>query len=72
MLTKEMSLKTPQLQGNERSLNILLPTQAQATEKLPVVYLMDSIIKNVKGGPYLGLFTKNLVQNFSGVFAQVI
>lgn len=35
--------------------------QAPAASKLPTLYLVDSIVKNVKE-PYIGLFCRNLVQ----------
>ncbi|MBN3308854.1 PCF11 protein, partial [Amia calva] len=44
--------------------------KAPATEKLPVLYLVDSIVKNV-GREYLGAFTKNLVTTFICVFEKV-
>ncbi|NXJ14190.1 PCF11 protein, partial [Odontophorus gujanensis] len=44
--------------------------QAPASEKLPVMYLMDSIVKNV-GREYLTAFTKNLVATFVCVFEKV-
>ncbi|XP_033103764.1 pre-mRNA cleavage complex 2 protein Pcf11-like [Anneissia japonica] len=44
--------------------------KASGKEKLPVLYLMDSIIKN-KGGVYLQYFSSNLVQTFVGAFAKV-
>ncbi|XP_013794587.1 pre-mRNA cleavage complex 2 protein Pcf11-like [Limulus polyphemus] len=37
--------------------------------KLPVLYLIDSIMKNV-GGDYLPLFTQNIVSDFCGVFEK--
>uniref|UniRef100_A0A673KKY2 Pre-mRNA cleavage complex 2 protein Pcf11 n=1 Tax=Sinocyclocheilus rhinocerous TaxID=307959 RepID=A0A673KKY2_9TELE len=45
---------------------------AKATpgEKLPVLYLVDSIVKNV-GGEYLEVFAKNLVNSFICVFEKV-
>ncbi|XP_010185499.1 PREDICTED: pre-mRNA cleavage complex 2 protein Pcf11-like, partial [Mesitornis unicolor] len=43
---------------------------APASEKLPVMYLMDSIVKNV-GREYLTAFTKNLVATFICVFEKV-
>lgn len=45
-------------------------TMAPASEKLPVMYLMDSIIKNV-GGDYLPAFSKNLPVIFPCVFEKV-
>uniref|UniRef100_A0A8C9R3S9 Pre-mRNA cleavage complex 2 protein Pcf11 n=1 Tax=Scleropages formosus TaxID=113540 RepID=A0A8C9R3S9_SCLFO len=39
-------------------------------EKLPVLYLVDSIVKNV-GGEYLTVFAKNLVTTFLLVFSKV-
>lgn len=38
--------------------------------KLPILYLIDSIVKNVKG-VYLDLFTRNIVDTFCGVFKEV-
>ncbi|XP_066589743.1 pre-mRNA cleavage complex 2 protein Pcf11-like isoform X2 [Prorops nasuta] len=38
--------------------------------KLPVLYLIDSIVKNVNGA-YLSLFTHNIVNTFCGVFEKV-
>ncbi|XP_064482248.1 pre-mRNA cleavage complex 2 protein Pcf11-like isoform X2 [Ornithodoros turicata] len=37
--------------------------------KLPVLYLIDSIMKNV-GGAYCALFTQNVVSNFCNVFEK--
>ena len=41
----------------------LLPTRVQAPSsgKLPTLYLVDSILKNVKD-PYISLFCRNLIQ----------
>ncbi|XP_077197433.1 pre-mRNA cleavage complex 2 protein Pcf11 [Paroedura picta] len=44
--------------------------KAPSNEKLPVMYLMDSIVKNV-GREYLSAFTKNLVATFVNVFEKV-
>ncbi|XP_044297542.1 pre-mRNA cleavage complex 2 protein Pcf11 isoform X2 [Varanus komodoensis] len=44
--------------------------KAPSNEKLPVMYLMDSIVKNV-GREYLDAFTKNLVATFVNVFEKV-
>lgn len=44
--------------------------QAPSNEKLPVMYLMDSIVKNV-GREYLSAFAKNLVATFVCVFEKV-
>ncbi|XP_023244740.1 uncharacterized protein LOC111642603 [Centruroides sculpturatus] len=38
--------------------------------KLPVMYLIDSIVKNV-GRQYLNLFTQSIVSNFCSVFEKV-
>ncbi|KAJ3015007.1 mRNA 3' end processing factor [Thoreauomyces humboldtii] len=43
---------------------------AQPKQKLPVFYLLDSILKNV-GGAYLGLFARNIVQIFATAFDAV-
>ncbi|XP_076041386.1 uncharacterized protein LOC143025504 isoform X2 [Oratosquilla oratoria] len=44
--------------------------QAPTNHKLPVLYLIDSIVKNV-GGDYVRLFGQNLVHTFKGVFEKV-
>ncbi|KAF5906966.1 pre-mRNA cleavage complex 2 protein Pcf11-like, partial [Clarias magur] len=44
--------------------------KAPPAEKLPVLYLVDSIVKNV-GGQYLEVFTKNLITSFICVFEKV-
>ncbi|XP_030216244.1 pre-mRNA cleavage complex 2 protein Pcf11 [Gadus morhua] len=45
-------------------------SKAPSSEKLPVLYLVDSIVKNV-GGEYLAVFAKNLVTSFICVFEKV-
>ncbi|XP_017297345.1 pre-mRNA cleavage complex 2 protein Pcf11 isoform X2 [Kryptolebias marmoratus] len=45
-------------------------SKAPANEKLPVLYLVDSIVKNV-GGEYLAVFAKNLITSFICVFEKV-
>ncbi|PWA24396.1 hypothetical protein CCH79_00011860 [Gambusia affinis] len=44
--------------------------KAPTAEKLPVLYLVDSIVKNV-GGEYLAVFAKNLIASFICVFEKV-
>lgn len=44
--------------------------QAPSAEKLPLLYLVDSIVKNV-GGEYLAVFAKNLITSFICVFEKV-
>ena len=44
--------------------------KVKADQMLPLMYLMDSICKNI-GGPYNELFQQNLVSNFSHVFQAV-
>ncbi|KAM9321154.1 pre-mRNA cleavage complex 2 protein Pcf11 [Gastrophryne carolinensis] len=44
--------------------------KAPSTEKLPVMYLMDSIVKNV-GRDYVAAFAKNVVTTFVIVFEKV-
>ena len=39
-------------------------------QMLPIMYLIDSIIKNIRG-PYIDLFQQNLVSTFSHVFQSV-
>ncbi|KND04116.1 uncharacterized protein SPPG_01555 [Spizellomyces punctatus DAOM BR117] len=43
---------------------------AQPKQKLPVLYLMDSIIKNV-GGIYINLFARNIVRIFVSAYEMV-
>jgi hypothetical protein len=43
----------------------------RAEIKLPVLYLIDSIVKNV-GDVYTSLFTQNIVSTFCGVFEKVL
>ena len=38
--------------------------------KLPVLYLVDSIVKNI-GAAYTTLFTQNIVSTFCSVFEKV-
>ncbi|CAH1802866.1 unnamed protein product, partial [Owenia fusiformis] len=45
--------------------------KAKPTEKLPCLYLIDSIMKNVHEGNYVQAFTNNIVQTFCGVFEKV-
>ncbi|KAK1875209.1 Pre-mRNA cleavage complex 2 protein Pcf11 [Dissostichus eleginoides] len=45
-------------------------SKALSAEKLPVLYLVDSIVKNV-GGEYLAVFAKNLITSFICVFEKV-
>ncbi|XP_072317852.1 pre-mRNA cleavage complex 2 protein Pcf11 isoform X2 [Eucyclogobius newberryi] len=45
-------------------------SKAPAQEKLPVLYLVDSIVKNV-GRDYLPVFAKNLITSFICVFEKV-
>ncbi|KAI8893999.1 hypothetical protein BC833DRAFT_606532, partial [Globomyces pollinis-pini] len=61
---------------NEKFANIVVAAvedrirNAHPKHKLPVLYLMDSILKNV-GRSYRQLFQKNLVSNFAAAFAVV-
>ncbi|CAJ1063639.1 pre-mRNA cleavage complex 2 protein Pcf11 isoform X2 [Xyrichtys novacula] len=52
------------------NLSSSLLLQAPPAEKLPVLYLVDSIVKNV-GGEYLAVFAKNLITSFICVFEKV-
>ena len=44
--------------------------QVKPEMKLPVLYLVDSIVKNI-GRDYTSLFTQNIVSTFCGVFEKV-
>lgn len=46
------------------------PDQVQPEVKLPILYLIDSIVKNV-GDKYKQLFAQNIVNMFCGVFEKV-
>lgn len=48
----------------------LLNFQADTDKKLPVIYLLDSIIKNV-GGVYLQLFSKNIINTYCNAFEKL-
>lgn len=52
------------------SYHIVIFYQVRSDIKLPVLYLIDSIVKNVNGD-YLNLFTQNIVNTFCGVFEKV-
>jgi len=45
--------------------------QAATSHKLPALYLIDSIIKNVSNSNYLPLFTRKIVDTFIFVFDKV-
>ncbi|XP_059351204.1 uncharacterized protein LOC130696000 isoform X2 [Daphnia carinata] len=45
-------------------------SQVKPEMKLPVLYLVDSIVKNI-GGAYTSLFTQNIVSSFCSVFEKV-
>ena len=46
--------------------------QVASSHKLPALYLIDSVIKNISESNYLQLFTKNIVNIFVLVFEQVV
>lgn len=56
--------------SNKVSYLISLTFQVPNDIKLPVLYLIDSIVKNVNG-PYLKLFTQNIANTFCNVFEKV-
>ncbi|KAI1301457.1 Pre-mRNA cleavage complex 2 protein Pcf11 [Halotydeus destructor] len=39
-------------------------------KKLPLLYLLDCICKNVDGGLYINLFSEKIIENFSHVFEK--
>jgi hypothetical protein len=45
--------------------------QAKSNIKLPALYLIDSILKNVHKSNYCQLFAQNIVATFSNVFEKV-
>lgn len=51
--------------------NYVLYSQCLPDRKLPVLYLMDSIMKNLQKSSYGSLFARNIVQTFTSVFEQV-
>jgi hypothetical protein len=44
-------------------------SQVTGTKKMPLLYLLDSIVKNL-GGDYISLVTQNLVSTFCSAFEQ--
>ena len=50
---------------------LLLCLQSKVNILLPLMYLIDSIIKNVKDSDYAQLFSQNIVNNFCYVFEKV-
>jgi len=44
--------------------------QVQADSKLPVLYLIDSVMKNI-GQPYTPLFVQNIEKLFASTFMKV-
>lgn len=49
---------------------LAVPIQVSPEVKLPILYLIDSIVKNV-GDKYKQLFAQNIVNMFCGVFEKV-
>lgn len=45
--------------------------QVSPEQKLPVLYLLDSIMKNL-GGEYLQLFSRNIVATFCHTFEKLV
>ena len=46
--------------------------QVPASRKLPIMYLIDSIIKNLPKTVYPGIFANCIVDIFCGVFEEVV
>ena len=46
--------------------------QAKSQEKLPSLYLIDSILKNLRNTDYASFFQQDIVNVFCHVFQQVI
>ena len=56
----------------EGGLLLRIPSfQVQPDHRLPTLYLMDSIIKNL-GGQYLQLISKNIVRLFCEAFQSLV
>lgn len=51
--------------------NSALYSQCEPQRKLPALYLIDSIMKNLEKSSYRSLFSRNIVQTFTSVFEQV-
>lgn len=66
-----MCLEICQQQLLDVSICVILLLQVPGNKKLPVLYLIDSIIKNVANGPYLKLFMHNITNTFCAVFEKV-
>jgi hypothetical protein len=50
---------------------LIFSLQVESTKKLPTLYLIDSIIKNLPKYTYPGLFSHNIVSIFCNMFEQV-
>ena len=50
---------------------LIFSLQVVSTKKLPTLYLIDSIIKNLPKSTYPGLFSHNIVSIFCNMFEQV-
>ncbi len=56
---------------NSTNLFLCFDWQVRPDKKLPSLYLLDSILKNVKG-EYLQLFSKNIVHIFCHCFEKLV
>ena len=52
-------------------LNFAFYSQCRPEKKLPALYLMDSIMKNLEKSNYRTLFCRNIVHVFTTIFEQV-
>ncbi|CDW58143.1 Polyadenylation and cleavage factor 11 [Trichuris trichiura] len=69
MLAEESQQFAPQIvEVIERHFVLL---SVPPSQKLPVLYLIDSIVKNCPESPYKDLFAKNLINTFVHVFDKV-
>lgn len=66
----EKCLISYQAYGTYVFMHLVLLFQSEPSIKLPSLYLIDSIVKNI-GNPYVQLFTENIVRNFVLVFQEV-
>lgn len=55
----------------DETCSLIFYFQAEAAKKLPTLYLIDSIIKNLPKSSYPSLFAQNIVQTFCATFEKV-
>lgn len=67
---KKCSLEQDKKNQQQKNVNFLYLKQVSPEYKLPILYLIDSIVKNVKS-TYVQLFSQCIVNIFCGAFEKV-